>query len=915
MADPDIVLTADTSKFDAEMKKAAERMQSNFQQMQSSLRELSQKVIADTQVIQNAFQKMQEGVKDRLRMVTDQFVGLAAGIAAAASVQHVVEIASTFEQLEIRLNAVMGSAAEGERAFAWIKQFAQNTPYSVQQTTDAFMMLKNFGLDPMDGTLQKISDAAAKYGNSAESAKSVSLALGQAWARGKLQGQDTMQMIDAGIPVYDLLSKAIGKSAAEIQKMSEAGTMGRDVMVKLIDQMGKEGAGAAEAKMKSLAGAVSNLGDAFENSIDAMRKSGGFQWMTQSVLALTEVVPPAVSTVGEAFAAIGDVVKAADGVIGDVLHGIGKALDSVFGSSSDSMTGMQLFQNRIKVIEVGLIGFRTGFQVTFETARMILAATAAQVINFSEAASKALKLDWVGAKAAWDKGRQDANIVFSEWYKDIEEISKKGNEAINQAVLGGSSGAKVGDNQRTTPNQSDASPGKSRMSDFEGGLNELKDALEKENIANATHFQFQKQREIQYWQDILTNRKLSHDEMLAVKKKLRDAETALNAEKGQIELEQIRAEVERYRQGSAERVMQSGLAAAQIGKDFGYESAAYIKALNDMLKAGEAHQKEMEKLDQMAVDAPRQHQLSLLDMERERLALSKGLGEISAVEELQALKQLKEQQFQIELAAEQDKAKLLDGDAVAYQQALNKIAQIKQQHDTEMQRMSNQVILAQKQQFDAMTAPFTTAFKKSVNAVIQGTQTAQKATQNMLQSIALEYANMGAKVVANWIRNELFKTQASAAGAAQRGALEAGAASSSIGIGAMASIKKILNAAQETFAGVFANLSPDMGPFAAGPAMASAGAVAAVSGAVASSAGGDWMIPSDRLNFLHKNETILPADKSAGLDRLIQQGSAQPISVNISAVDARGVRDLFNAHGSVLVDALNQQIRNGARLR
>ena len=50
--------------------------------------------------------------------------------------------------------------------------------------------------------------------------------------------------------------------------------------------------------------------------------------------------------------------------------------------------------------------------------------------------------------------------------------------------------------------------------------------------------------------------------------------------------------------------------------------------------------------------------------------------------------------------------------------------------------------------------------------------------------------------------------------------------------------------------------------------------VAGVASSVASSAGGDWQIPSDRLNFVHRKETILPADKSKGLDDLIRNGSS-----------------------------------------
>ena len=156
-------------------------------------------------------------------------------------------------------------------------------------------------------------------------------------------------MIDAGIPVYDLLSKATGKTAAEIQKMSEKGEMGRDVMRQLIEQMGKEGAGAAAAKMNSYAGAVSNMGDAFGNAIDKLRKSGGFDFITKSILNFTELIPPMVDAFGAACAAIGDVIKALFSVVSDVFTAIGDVIKSVFDSGGSALTAMELFINMIKV--------------------------------------------------------------------------------------------------------------------------------------------------------------------------------------------------------------------------------------------------------------------------------------------------------------------------------------------------------------------------------------------------------------------------------------------------------------------------------------------------------------------------------------------------------------------------------------
>ena len=95
--------------------------------------------------------------------------------------RSVLETGGDFEQLAVRLNKVMGSVAAGRQAFAWIQQFTARTPLQLQQVTEQFVQLRNFGLDPMDGTMRKLTDTAAQLGNAQERLPRIALAVGQAW--------------------------------------------------------------------------------------------------------------------------------------------------------------------------------------------------------------------------------------------------------------------------------------------------------------------------------------------------------------------------------------------------------------------------------------------------------------------------------------------------------------------------------------------------------------------------------------------------------------------------------------------------------------------------------------------------------------------------------------------------------------
>ncbi len=194
------------------------------------------------------------------------------------------------EQLGIQLKAVMGSIQGGNEATAWIKQFAKNTPLQLNEVTETFVRLKAMGLDPMDGTMQAVVDQSSKLGLGFEGVQSISLALGQAWSKGKLQGDDMLQMVERGVPVMALLEKATGKNTAELQKMSEQGLLGRDVIKALIAEMGASSTGAAAAQMGTLSGLLSNLGDSWTDFQTSVANSGALDWLKSQLRQLTETI-------------------------------------------------------------------------------------------------------------------------------------------------------------------------------------------------------------------------------------------------------------------------------------------------------------------------------------------------------------------------------------------------------------------------------------------------------------------------------------------------------------------------------------------------------------------------------------------------------------------------------------------------
>lgn len=173
---------------------------------------------------------------------------------AIGGVVNLLKVAAAAEDARRSLGNLYGSQAEGNRAFKELEQIARSNGLAFNDTVDAARKLKAFGLDPLNGSLQALIDQNAAVGGSQQDLEGKVLALGQAWAKQKLQGEEILQLVERGVPVWDLLQKATGKNVTELQKLSEQGKLGRDVIAALYTEIGKANAGAAEAGLSSLSG-------------------------------------------------------------------------------------------------------------------------------------------------------------------------------------------------------------------------------------------------------------------------------------------------------------------------------------------------------------------------------------------------------------------------------------------------------------------------------------------------------------------------------------------------------------------------------------------------------------------------------------------------------------------------------------
>ncbi len=193
---------------------------------------------------------------------------LALGAVGAGAVAVGVKTASANQQAEISFTTMLGSAEKAQSFLSEMKAFAATTPFEFPEIQTAASSLISAGIETSKviPIMRTLGDVTSGMGTGSEGVKRATVAIQQMNAAGRITGEDLNQLRDAGIPVYDLLAKATGKSKEEVAGLAQAGKLGKtelDLMMKALESgAGLERfSGLMEKQSKSLAGLWSTLKD------------------------------------------------------------------------------------------------------------------------------------------------------------------------------------------------------------------------------------------------------------------------------------------------------------------------------------------------------------------------------------------------------------------------------------------------------------------------------------------------------------------------------------------------------------------------------------------------------------------------------------------------------------------------------
>lgn len=209
----------------------------------------------------------------RLGVVGGVMGGIGIGVA-----KNMLDTTAAFEKSLTILKTVEGSQAAAEKSFGWIQDFAQKTPFELQQVTDAFVRLRAYGIDPIRGdSLRVLGDTASAMGKDVmDAVEAIADAVTGENERLKKFGIKASK--EAGKITYAFTDR----NGKQLKKVVDANNRAM-IQSTILAIWNSKYKGAMDEQSRTWNGMVSNLKDTWARFAYDVMKSGPFEQLKKQL--------------------------------------------------------------------------------------------------------------------------------------------------------------------------------------------------------------------------------------------------------------------------------------------------------------------------------------------------------------------------------------------------------------------------------------------------------------------------------------------------------------------------------------------------------------------------------------------------------------------------------------------------------
>jgi tape measure domain-containing protein len=201
-----------------------------------------------------------------VRTFTRSIAPLLKALAAIAATRFVFVQTAELETQRKSLEVLTGSLSKTNEIIKEIQAFGAVTPFTSSELIEQTKRLKAFGFetDELVDTTKRLANVAGATGADLQG---IALAFGQIRAKGKLQREEELQLLERGVDITTELKKITGLQGEEFESAMRKGKIGADLVNQALINLTNEGGaffGGATKQATTLNGKLSTLIDSVQ---------------------------------------------------------------------------------------------------------------------------------------------------------------------------------------------------------------------------------------------------------------------------------------------------------------------------------------------------------------------------------------------------------------------------------------------------------------------------------------------------------------------------------------------------------------------------------------------------------------------------------------------------------------------------
>jgi tape measure domain-containing protein len=202
-----------------------------------------------------------------VRTLTSALGPLLKALALISAAKFIFVQSGELETQTKSLEVLTGSLKQTKQIIEELQAFGSVTPFTSSELIEQTKRLKAFGFETekLVDTTKRIADIAGATG---ADLAGIATAFGQIQAKGKLQQEENLQLLERGVNITDELQKITGKFGDEFADAMRRGEIGADLVNQAMINLTNEGGaffGGATEQATTLNGKLSTLVDTVQS--------------------------------------------------------------------------------------------------------------------------------------------------------------------------------------------------------------------------------------------------------------------------------------------------------------------------------------------------------------------------------------------------------------------------------------------------------------------------------------------------------------------------------------------------------------------------------------------------------------------------------------------------------------------------